>query len=102
MSSRAGYGTFCLMGLWGRVSGCLTVLGARRTGSMSRGANPGTDSQFPANCAGNLVSVGMGLRPAKFHEKPGIMAEAGGKVVGTVGKVRPCVCLIWSMRALRE
>src|ERR1035441_10565245 len=25
--------------------------------SVSRGANPGTDSQFPANCAGNLVSV---------------------------------------------
>src|ERR1019366_5412506 len=23
----------------------------------SRGANPGTDSQFPANCAGNSVSV---------------------------------------------
>src|ERR1035441_6122823 len=32
-------------------------LSARRTGSISRGANPGTDSQFPANCAGNLVSV---------------------------------------------
>src|ERR1017187_7709521 len=29
--------------------------------SVSRGANPGTDSQFPANCAGNLVSV-PGLR----------------------------------------
>src|ERR1035438_8656559 len=29
--------------------------------SISRGANPGTDSQFPANCAGNLVSV-PGLR----------------------------------------
>ena len=28
---------------------------------MSRGANPGTDSQFPAKCAGNLVSV-PGLR----------------------------------------
>src|ERR1039457_2450319 len=28
---------------------------------VSRGANPGTDSQFPANCAGNLVSV-PGLR----------------------------------------
>src|ERR1017187_7724445 len=43
------------------TAGCLTVLGARRTGSISRGANPGTDSQFPANCAGNLVSV-PGLR----------------------------------------
>src|ERR1039457_6377898 len=29
--------------------------------SLFRGANPGTDSQFPANCAGNLVSV-PGLR----------------------------------------
>src|ERR1035438_10905436 len=28
---------------------------------MSRGANPWTDSQFPAKCAGNLVSV-PGLR----------------------------------------
>src|ERR1035438_9305190 len=27
----------------------------------ARTANPGTDSQFPANCAGNLVSV-PGLR----------------------------------------
>src|ERR1035437_7654456 len=33
--------------------GCLTVLGARLTGSVSRGANPGTDSEFPANYAGN-------------------------------------------------
>src|ERR1022692_3579545 len=29
--------------------------------TVSRGANPGTDSQFPAKCAGNLVSV-PGLR----------------------------------------
>src|SRR5450759_5069835 len=41
--------------------GCLAVLGSRRTGSVTRGANPGTDSQFPANCAGNSVSV-PGLR----------------------------------------
>src|ERR1017187_3275802 len=28
-------------------------------------ANPGTDSQFPANCAGNLVSVpGLARKPA--------------------------------------
>src|ERR1019366_4775888 len=31
---------------------------------MLRGANPGTDSQFPANCAGNLVSV-PGLRRSR-------------------------------------
>src|ERR1035441_8955545 len=37
---------------------------ARR--SVSRGANPGTDSEFPANCAGNLVSV-PGLRRIAFH-----------------------------------
>src|ERR1019366_432251 len=30
---------------------------------------PGTDSQFPAQFAGNWLSVGMGLRPAKVHEK---------------------------------
>src|ERR1035441_4176265 len=45
-------------------TGCLTVLGARGTGSLSRWANPGTDSQIPANCAGNWcqsVSV-PGLR----------------------------------------
>src|ERR1022692_1711397 len=33
---------------------------------ISRGANPGTDSQFPANCAGNLVSV---------HVSPGFAAH---------------------------
>src|ERR1019366_5015669 len=35
-------------------------------GSVSRRANPGTDSQFPANCAGNLVSV-PGLRRISAH-----------------------------------
>src|ERR1019366_1116453 len=35
------------------ASGRLTVLGTRRMGSLSRGANPGTDSEFPANGAGN-------------------------------------------------
>src|ERR1035441_7849243 len=30
---------------------------------------PGTDTRFPAQFAGNSLSVGMGLRPAKFHEK---------------------------------
>jgi hypothetical protein len=35
--------------------------GADERASVSRGANPGTDSQFPANCAGNSVSV-PGLR----------------------------------------
>src|ERR1019366_462783 len=44
------------------LDGCLTVLGDTARRSVSRGANPGTDSQFPANCAGNLVSV-PGLRP---------------------------------------
>ena len=34
--------------------------------SYSRAANPGTDSQFPANCAGNLVSV-PGLRRIAAH-----------------------------------
>src|ERR1035441_10389902 len=34
-------------------TGRLTVLGTRRTRSLSRWANPGTDSQIPANCAGN-------------------------------------------------
>src|SRR5450756_1444844 len=33
----------------------------------SRGANPGTDSQFPANCAGNSVSV-PGLRFAGYEK----------------------------------
>ena len=41
--------------------GCLSVLGDTARRSVSRGANPGTDSQFPANYAGNLVSV-PGLR----------------------------------------
>src|ERR1017187_2553987 len=42
---------------WGKriARGCLTVLGDTARRSVSRGANPGTDSQFPANCAGNLV-----------------------------------------------
>ena len=31
-----------------------------------RGANPWTDSQFPANCAGNLVSV-PGLRRTGYR-----------------------------------
>jgi hypothetical protein len=35
-----------------------------------RGANPGTDSQFPANCAGNSVSV-PGLRRIAAHRKNG-------------------------------
>src|ERR1035438_2467476 len=30
---------------------------------------PGTDTKFPAQFAGNWLSVGVGLRPAKFHEK---------------------------------
>src|ERR1017187_2076972 len=46
--------------------GCLTVLGDTARRSVSRGANPGTDSQFPANCAGNLVSV-PGLRRIATH-----------------------------------
>src|ERR1035438_5810451 len=38
--------------------------GRDERGSVSRGANPGTDSQFPANYAGNLVSVpGLQVRP---------------------------------------
>ena len=41
--------------------GCLTVLGDTAKRSVSRGANPGTDSQFPANCARNWLSV-PGLR----------------------------------------
>src|ERR1035438_5442526 len=41
------------------ISGWPQQSSERRSGS--RGANPGTDSQFPANCAGNLVSV-PGLR----------------------------------------
>src|ERR1017187_5655587 len=46
----------------GAVSrGCLTALGGHGQAKRSRRANPGTDSQFPANCAGNLVSV-PGLR----------------------------------------
>src|ERR1035441_1475593 len=44
-----------------RGTGCLTALGDTARRSVSRRANPGTDSQFPANCAGNLVSV-PGLR----------------------------------------
>src|ERR1035438_5044109 len=48
--------------------GCLTVLGIRRMGSLSRGANPGTESQFPANGAGNSVSV---------HVSPGFAACFG-------------------------
>ncbi|MGC2475779.1 MAG: hypothetical protein WA485_15670, partial [Candidatus Sulfotelmatobacter sp.] len=63
---------------------------------------PGTDTKFPVQFAGNWLSVGMGLRPAKFHEKNGTMAKGSGKVVGTVEKLRPSVCLIGSMRALRE
>src|ERR1035438_8738866 len=35
--------------------------GGTTNGQHIPGANPGTDSQFPANCAGNLVSV-TGLR----------------------------------------
>ena len=34
---------------------------------VSRGANPGTDSQFPANGAGNLVSVPGLRRLCYFH-----------------------------------
>src|ERR1035441_10133728 len=39
---------------WTMRAGCLTVLGGARAGrSVCRGANPGTDSQFPANRAEN-------------------------------------------------
>jgi hypothetical protein len=30
---------------------------------------PGTDTEFPAQFAGNWLSVGMGVPPAKLHEK---------------------------------
>src|ERR1019366_6816350 len=62
-----GHGTWILLSTsyrawvsalrWRCGIGCSTALGARRMGSVFRGANPGTDSQFPANCAGNSVSV---------------------------------------------
>src|ERR1035441_8712227 len=53
-------------------------LSARRTRQHIPRANPGTDSQFPANCAGNLVSVPLlsgenrpvcrqGIEPALVH-----------------------------------
>ena len=35
--------------------------------SVSRWANPGADSQFPANCAGNMVSVPGFRRIAARH-----------------------------------
>src|ERR1035441_956025 len=44
--------------------------GTRPGVAFSRGANPGTDSQFPANCAGNLVSV-PGLRRIATHLQNG-------------------------------
>src|ERR1039458_7068053 len=41
-------------------------------------ANPGTDSQFPANCAGNLVSVpGLGLRFEEHLAADGVPIGAG-------------------------
>jgi hypothetical protein len=49
-----------------------------------------------------LSPVGMGVPPAKLHEKPGIITEAGDKVGVAVEKLRPFACLIRSMRALRE
>jgi hypothetical protein len=50
--------------MWTNASGA-------SSGSVSPGANPGTDSQFPANRAGNLVSV-PGLRR--------IAAPAAGRI----------------------
>src|ERR1019366_6282175 len=57
------------------------------------GANPGTDSQFPANCAGNLVSV-PGLRriatPApKAVKHPGMtQGEANGAEIRVLGRLQ--------------
>ena len=51
-------------------------------------ANPGTDSQFPANCAGNLVSV-PGLRAlysrAELVEQRALWKRQGKTVVFTNG-----------------
>src|SRR5450432_1009000 len=55
----------------------------------------GTDHRF-------LWSVGMGLRPAKFHEKLASWQGGSGEVGVTVEKSRSLVCLTRSMRALRE
>jgi len=57
-----------------------------------------------AGNVGQAISspVGMGVPPAKLHEKPGIITEAGDKVGVAVEKLRPFACLIRSMRALRE
>src|ERR1019366_7135986 len=46
---------------------------------VSRGANPGTDSQFPANCAGNLASV-PGLRRISAHPPKNGLAPARRRV----------------------
>src|ERR1035438_6369708 len=48
------------------------------------GANPGTDSQFPANCAGNLVSV-PGLRRGATME-----SSFGGSNDPDLLTRRPC------------
>jgi hypothetical protein len=46
--------------------GC--VLGARRTQRSRRGANQGTDSEFPANCGRKSESVAMGDAPTESDE----------------------------------
>src|ERR1017187_7722034 len=47
--------------------------------SVSRGANPGTDSQFPANCAGNSVSV-PGLRLGARVPRQAVIADDGARL----------------------
>src|ERR1017187_197954 len=42
---------------WSTASSDWTNVSTRKIADVSSGANPGTDSQFPAKCVGNLVSV---------------------------------------------
>src|ERR1019366_10126261 len=79
-----------------RCTVCLTVLGTRQTGSVSRRANPGKVTGFPANSARNPVAVpdlrrgfGGGLPFASGGgEAEGHQAERGGCVADPQGGER--------------
>src|ERR1035438_1790242 len=55
----------------------LNRFGGTTNGQHIPRANPGTDSQFPANCAGNSVSV-PGLRRISGQLSPKRLSTSGG------------------------
>src|ERR1035441_7537240 len=84
---------------WRGGNACNAVrLGAQKgEWSISRGANPGTDSQFPANCAGNLVSV-PGLRRISAHL---LQKQLSTRRPPPIADLRDNRAMTGSLRALR-